>query len=41
MPTHVVGAALLRGEWRAAVGLILDPRDGDILFFCPLENQIA
>lgn len=29
--THSVGAALLRGEWKAAVNLILDPREGDIL----------
>jgi hypothetical protein len=26
-----VGAALLRGEWKAAANLILQPRDGDIL----------
>lgn len=29
--THTVGAALLRGEWKAAANLILQPRDGDIL----------
>ncbi|XP_078430923.1 pseudouridine synthase family protein isoform X2 [Wolffia australiana] len=29
VPTHLVGAALLRGEWKAAVGLILDPRVGE------------
>lgn len=29
--THSVGAALLRGEWKAAAGLILSPREGDIL----------
>jgi hypothetical protein len=29
--THSVGAALLRGEWKAAASLILDPREGDIL----------
>ncbi|KAK4410846.1 Pseudouridylate synthase 7 [Sesamum angolense] len=35
IPTHLIGAALLRGEWKAAVSLILDPREGDILFhFC-------
>ncbi|KAG0556562.1 hypothetical protein KC19_11G062700 [Ceratodon purpureus] len=27
--THSVGAALLRGEWKAAASLILDPREGD------------
>ncbi|KAK4414247.1 Multisubstrate pseudouridine synthase 7 [Sesamum alatum] len=32
IPTHLIGAALLRGEWKAAVSLILDPREGDILF---------
>ncbi|KAG9451935.1 hypothetical protein H6P81_004839 [Aristolochia fimbriata] len=31
VPTHLIGAALLRGEWKAAAGLILDPREGDIL----------
>lgn len=31
VPTHRIGAALLRGEWKCAVDLILDPRDGDIL----------
>ena len=31
MPTHLIGAALLRGEWKTAVDLILDPREGDIL----------
>ncbi|KAK4339529.1 hypothetical protein RND71_040991 [Anisodus tanguticus] len=29
VPTHLIGAALLRGEWKAAVSLILDPREGD------------
>ncbi|XP_072952200.1 multisubstrate pseudouridine synthase 7 [Typha angustifolia] len=29
VPTHLVGAALLRGEWKGAVGLILDPREGE------------
>ncbi|MCO5550021.1 hypothetical protein L7F22_003498 [Adiantum nelumboides] len=33
VPTFTVGAALLRGQWEAAVNLILQPRDGDILFF--------
>ncbi|GAB2238876.1 hypothetical protein Droror1_Dr00024789 [Drosera rotundifolia] len=32
VPTHIIGAALLRGEWSKAVDLILDPREGDILF---------
>lgn len=27
--THSVGSALLRGEWKAAASLILDPREGD------------
>ncbi|KAF5207791.1 Sulfate transporter [Thalictrum thalictroides] len=31
VPTHLIGAALLRGEWKIAVGLFLDPREGDIL----------
>lgn len=30
VPTHRIGAALLRGEWKCAVDLILDPRDGDM-----------
>lgn len=29
VPTHAIGAALLRGEWKTAVDLILDPRDGE------------
>ncbi|XP_071684585.1 uncharacterized protein [Lolium perenne] len=29
VPNHLVGAALLRGEWRNAVSLILDPREGE------------
>ncbi|KAF0919142.1 hypothetical protein E2562_028444 [Oryza meyeriana var. granulata] len=29
VPNHQVGAALLRGEWRNAVQLILDPREGE------------
>ncbi|KAJ0014755.1 hypothetical protein Pint_20536 [Pistacia integerrima] len=32
VPTQLVGATLLRGEWKAAVSMILDPREGDILF---------
>ncbi|KAG6547822.1 hypothetical protein Mapa_010639 [Marchantia paleacea] len=31
VPTHLVGAALLRGEWKTAVDLVLQPREGDIL----------
>ncbi|KAG6506089.1 hypothetical protein ZIOFF_031404 [Zingiber officinale] len=31
VPTHLVGAALLKGEWKTAASLILDPREGDIL----------
>ncbi|KAG4396667.1 hypothetical protein AAZX31_19G228800 [Glycine max] len=29
LPTHLIGAALLRGEWKLAVDMILDPRDGE------------
>ncbi|KAL9274479.1 hypothetical protein AKJ16_DCAP26321 [Drosera capensis] len=29
VPTHIIGAALLRGEWSKAVDLILDPREGE------------
>ncbi|XP_077247888.1 pseudouridine synthase family protein isoform X2 [Tasmannia lanceolata] len=29
VPTHLIGAALLRGEWQIAVGLFLDPREGE------------
>ncbi|CAM6094776.1 unnamed protein product [Calypogeia fissa] len=28
--THTVGAALLRGEWKTAVDLVLQPRDGEL-----------
>ncbi|KAL3620839.1 hypothetical protein CASFOL_035751 [Castilleja foliolosa] len=28
--THLIGSALLRGEWKAAVSMILDPREGDV-----------
>ncbi|CAH1435369.1 unnamed protein product [Lactuca virosa] len=31
IPTHLIGAKLLKGEWKEAVSMILDPRDGDIL----------
>ncbi|XP_031248962.1 multisubstrate pseudouridine synthase 7-like isoform X2 [Pistacia vera] len=29
VPTQLVGATLLRGEWKAAVSMILDPREGE------------
>ncbi|XP_030958090.1 multisubstrate pseudouridine synthase 7 isoform X1 [Quercus lobata] len=29
VPTHLIGAALFRGEWKAAVSMILDPREGE------------
>ncbi|XP_065852993.1 multisubstrate pseudouridine synthase 7 [Euphorbia lathyris] len=29
VPTHLIGAALLRGEWKNAVSMILDPREGE------------
>ncbi|XP_038878533.1 pseudouridylate synthase 7 homolog isoform X3 [Benincasa hispida] len=29
VPTHLVGASLLRGEWKGAVNMILDPREGE------------
>ncbi|KNA14157.1 hypothetical protein SOVF_110110 isoform A [Spinacia oleracea] len=29
VPTHLIGAALLRGEWKAAIDMILDPREGE------------
>ncbi|XP_037472825.1 pseudouridylate synthase 7 homolog [Triticum dicoccoides] len=29
VPTHRIGAALLRGEWKNAVNLVLDPREGE------------
>ncbi|KAF3454342.1 hypothetical protein FNV43_RR04789 [Rhamnella rubrinervis] len=31
VPTYLIGATLLRGEWETAVSMILDPREGDIL----------
>lgn len=43
IPTHLVGAALLRGEWKVAVNLILDPREGDILqifYMCPNQEFV-
>lgn len=32
--THLIGAALLRGEWKSAVSMVLEPREGDILLHC-------
>ncbi|PSS26725.1 Multisubstrate pseudouridine synthase [Actinidia chinensis var. chinensis] len=29
VPTHFIGASLLRGEWKTAVSMILDPREGE------------
>ncbi|KAA8544958.1 hypothetical protein F0562_019647 [Nyssa sinensis] len=29
VPTHLIGASLLRGEWKSAVSMILDPREGE------------
>ncbi|XP_015875444.2 multisubstrate pseudouridine synthase 7 isoform X1 [Ziziphus jujuba] len=29
VPTFLIGAALLRGEWKTAVSMILDPREGE------------
>lgn len=29
VPTHLIGAALIRGEWDAAVRMILGPREGE------------
>ncbi|KAJ4969364.1 hypothetical protein NE237_016065 [Protea cynaroides] len=29
VPTHLIGATLLRGEWKTAVDMILDPREGE------------
>ncbi|XP_041017336.1 multisubstrate pseudouridine synthase 7 isoform X2 [Juglans microcarpa x Juglans regia] len=29
VPTHLIGATLLRGEWKNAVSMILDPREGE------------
>ncbi|XP_059652720.1 multisubstrate pseudouridine synthase 7 isoform X2 [Cornus florida] len=29
VPTHSIGASLLRGEWKTAVSMILDPREGE------------
>ncbi|KAG6773358.1 hypothetical protein POTOM_020629 [Populus tomentosa] len=40
VPTHLIGATLLRGEWKTAVSLILDPREGDILLLFPCLDVI-
>ncbi|KAG6647237.1 hypothetical protein CIPAW_07G064800 [Carya illinoinensis] len=29
VPTHLIGATLLRGEWKTAISMILDPREGE------------
>ncbi|KDP23645.1 hypothetical protein JCGZ_23478 [Jatropha curcas] len=29
VPTHLIGAALFRGEWKNVVSMILDPREGE------------
>ncbi|XP_021817485.1 multisubstrate pseudouridine synthase 7 isoform X2 [Prunus avium] len=29
VPTHLIGATLLRGEWKSTVSLFLDPREGE------------
>ncbi|XP_071703499.1 multisubstrate pseudouridine synthase 7 isoform X2 [Rutidosis leptorrhynchoides] len=29
IPTHLIGAKLIKGEWKEAVSMILDPRDGE------------
>ncbi|KAI3691248.1 hypothetical protein L2E82_49509 [Cichorium intybus] len=45
IPTHLIGAKLLKGEWKEAVSMILDPRDGNDqvvmgdLVFCNEENS--
>eukprot|EP01043_Picozoa_sp_COSAG02_P022243 COSAG02_NODE_1151_length_14205_cov_1183.813342_4_plen_513_part_00 len=42
VPTHAIGRAMLRGEYRAAVGLIMHPRQGEVcLYACVLENLAA
>ncbi|MCO5603733.1 hypothetical protein L7F22_057885 [Adiantum nelumboides] len=38
VPTFTVGAALLRGEWEAAVNLILQPRDADT---CDIAREVC
>ncbi|KAK4852575.1 hypothetical protein QYF36_025154 [Acer negundo] len=39
VPTHLMGATLLRGEWKTAVSMILDPREGDILLLFLLHGE--
>jgi tRNA(Glu) U13 pseudouridine synthase TruD len=39
--THKEGAALIRGEWKAAANLILQPRDGDILHYFIQKMKIV
>ncbi|KAK0599386.1 hypothetical protein LWI29_004806 [Acer saccharum] len=39
VPTHLMGATLLRGEWKTAVSMILDPREGDILLLFHLHGE--
>jgi tRNA(Glu) U13 pseudouridine synthase TruD len=44
VPTHIVGRALLRGDWAAAVALILTPRSGHMspapaVFDCRANEQ--
>ncbi|KAE8653624.1 hypothetical protein Csa_007328 [Cucumis sativus] len=41
VPTHLVGASLLRGEWKGAVNMILDPREGDILLLMRVQGRIV
>lgn len=41
VPTHLVGASLLRGEWKGAVNMILDPREGDILLLSALKDKLS
>lgn len=41
VPTHHVGAALLKGEWKDAVDMILDPRETDILLHDLVSALIA
>ncbi|XP_023002005.1 multisubstrate pseudouridine synthase 7 isoform X1 [Cucurbita maxima] len=38
VPTHLVGASLLRGEWKGAVNMILDPREGETNVIAEARN---
>ncbi|KAI7736837.1 hypothetical protein M8C21_016530, partial [Ambrosia artemisiifolia] len=40
VPTHLIGAKLLRGEWKEAVSMILDPKDVffDITFWTQKDD---